>query len=233
MHMRLQSTPAERREFAERLARARGAKSVGFHESPQSVLGEIHLTYGHLWALFDEEGPERDEMLGGFVSHNLAMFPQSYPRPDLTYLPPESVVECSELWALAPGAARLARHAGFILAGPLNVRAILAYVMVKPRNTSSLYKTFSRVGEPINWHYAKAFDGTDAWGQAMVLEGRALEMTVQVATELSFESFDGRCLQFRNPFPIAPRINRRTPRHIRPLDRMPTGDRIVQLQLRR
>jgi hypothetical protein len=231
--MRLQNTPAERREFAERLRRARNAKRRGFCETPQSALGEIHLTYGNVWALFDEGGPEPQEMLGGFVSHNLAMFPQSYPRPDLTYLPPQSVVECSELWALAPGAARIARHAGFILAGLLNARAILAYVMVKPRDTTSLYKTFSRVGEPINWHYVKAFDGSDAWGQAMVLEGLALEMTVQVATALSFESFDGQCLQFSNPFPIAPRTNRGTPRRLPALDRVRATDRIVQIQMRR
>lgn len=230
--MRLQSTPAERREFAQRLARARAAKRLGFCETSESVLGEIHLTYGHVWALYDEDGPEPQEMLGGFISHNLAMFPQSYPRPDLTYLPPQSVVECSELWALAPGAARIARHAGFILAGLLRARAILAYVMVKPRDTTSLYKTFSRVGEPINWHYVKAFDGSDAWGQAMVLEGLALEMTVQVATAVSFDSFDGRCLQFRNPFPIAPRINRGIPRHL-PADRPSRSDRVVQLQVRR
>lgn len=231
--MRLLKTPAERREFAVRLGRARGARKLGFCESPQSVLGEIHLTYGNIWALFDEDGPEPREMLGGFVSHNLAMFPQSYPRPDLTYLPPENVIECSELWALAPGAARIARHAGFILAGLLKARAILAYVMVKPRDTTSLYKTFSRVGDPINWHYVKAFDGTDAWGQAMVLEGLALEMTVQVATAVSFESFDGECLQFRNPFPISPRIGRGIRGRYPSVDRVRGGNRVAQIQIRR
>lgn len=229
MQLRLQTIPAERREFAERLTRARASKGLGFSETPQSVLGEIHLAYGQVWGLYDEDGPEPDEMLGGFIIHNLAMFPQSYPRPDLTYLRPESVVECSELWALAPGAARIARHAGFILAGLISAQAVLAYVMVKPRDTTSLYKNFSRVGEPINWHYVKALDGTDAWGQAMVLEGLALEMTVQVATAISFESFDGRCLQFRNPFPIVPRINRRrAPRTVPALEGLRAAGNIVQ-----
>ncbi len=173
------------------------------------MLGEIHLTYGQVWALFDEDGPAPQEMLGGFIIHNLAMFPQSYPRPDLTYLPPETVWECGELWALAAGAARLARHAGYILAGLREAKAILVYVALKPRDTTSLYKTFSRAGEPVPWHYVRSLDGTAHWAQPMVLEGLALEMTAQVATAVSFESYDERCLQFRNPFPIVPRINRR------------------------
>ncbi len=230
MQLRLQSTSAERREFGERLARARASKGLGFCETEHSVIGEIHLNYGQVWGLFDETGPEPGEMLGGFIIHNLAMFPQSYPRPDLTYLPPESVVECSELWALAPGAARIARHGGFILAGLINARAVLAYVMVKPRDTTSLYKNFSRVGEPINWHYVKALDGSDAWGQAMVLEGLALEMTVQVATAVSFDSYDGRCLQFRNPFPIVPRMGRRIPRHVPGLEGLRATGRVLQVR---
>jgi hypothetical protein len=211
LQLRIITAQAERREFADRMVRARAGKGIGFVENPQSLLGEIHLNYGEVCALYDENGPEPEEMLAGFVIHNLAMFPQSYPRPDLTHLPPEQVYECGELWALAPGAARLARHAGYILAGIRKAQAILVYVMVKPRDTSSLYKTFNRVGAPIMWHYVTAVDGTPAWGQAMVLEGLALEMTVNIATAVSFEAFDGQTLRFRNPFPIVPRIKHRAP----------------------
>src|ERR1700681_330693 len=121
------------------MMRARAGKGLGFSETPQSVLGEVHLNHGGVYALYDEEGPEPDEMLAGFVIHNLATFPQSYPRPDLTHLPPESVYECGELWALAPGAARVARHAGYILAGVRRAQAILVYALLKPRDTSALY----------------------------------------------------------------------------------------------
>ena len=134
-------------------------------------------------------------MLAGFVIHNLAMFPQSYPRPDLTHLAPEHVYECGELWALAPGAARLARHAGYVLAGVREAKAILVYVALKPRDTTFLYKTFARAGEPIPWHYITSLDGTPHWAQPMVLEGLALEMTVDVATAVCFESFDDQTLQ--------------------------------------
>jgi len=230
LQLRILTTEAERSEFADRMVRARVGRGLGFVETPKSVLGEIHLKYGEVCALYDEEGAQPDEMLAGFVIHNLAAFPQSYPRPDLTHLPPEHVYECGELWALAPGAGRLARHAGYILAGIRQAQAILVYVMIKPRDTSSLYKTFTRVGSPILWHYVKAVDGSPAWGQAMVLEGLALEMTVNVATALSLESFDGRTLQFRNPFPIVPKLGRRIPLHAPSVPEVRGGRRVLQLR---
>jgi hypothetical protein len=97
------------------------------------------------------------------------------------------------------------------------------------RDTSSLYKTFTRIGGPIQWHYVTAVDGTQAWGQAMVLEGLALEMTVNVATAVSFESFDRQTLQFRNPFPIVPKINRRTPLRLPSVQEV-RGNRVVQFR---
>jgi hypothetical protein len=230
VQLRILTTQSEKREFADRMVRARAGKGLGFVETPQSALGEIHLNYGEVCALYNEDGPEPEEMLAGFVIHNLAMFPQSYPRPDLTHLPPEHVYECGELWALAPGAARLTRHAGYILAGLRKAQAILVYVMLKPRDTSSLYKTFTRTGGPIQWHYVKAVDGTPAWGQAMVLEGLSLEMTVNVASAISFESFDGQLLKFRNPFPIVPKLNRRILRRAPGVEEEVRSNRVVQLR---
>jgi hypothetical protein len=230
LQLRLLTTDAERREFADRMVRARAGKGLGFSETARSALGEIHLGYGEVRGLYDETGPEPDEMLAGFVLHDLATLPQSYPRPDLTHLPAESVYECGELWALAPGAARLARHAGFILAGLRKAQAILVYPMFKPRDLTPFYKTFSPAGEPIQWPYMKTLDGGEVWAQAMVLEGLALEMTVSIATALSFESFDGETLQFRNPLPIVPKINRRRlPMHVPGVQEV-RSNRVVQLR---
>jgi len=212
------------------MIRARAGKGLGFSETSRSVLGEVHLSYGEVYALYDEDGPTPSEMLAGFVIHDLATFPQSYPRPDLTHLPAESVYECGELWALIPGAARLARHAGYILAGLRKAQAILVYPMFKPRNLTPFYKTFSRVGAPICWPYMKTLDGGEVWGQAMVLEGLALEMTVNVATALSFESFDGQTLRFRNPFPIVPKLGRRIPQHTPSVPEVRRGGRVLQLR---
>ncbi len=84
-------------------------------------------------------------------------------------------------------------------------------------------------GEPIPWHYITSLDGTPHWAQPMVLEGLALEMTVNVATAVSFESFDDQTLQFRNPFPIVPKINRRIPLRLPSVQEV-RGSRVVQFR---
>jgi hypothetical protein len=76
LQLRILVNQTERREFADRMVRARAGKGLGFSETPRSVLGEIHLSHGGVYALYDEEGPEPDEMLAGFVIHDLATFPQ-------------------------------------------------------------------------------------------------------------------------------------------------------------
>jgi len=94
MELRLLSSPADRSAFARNLVETRLSKGAGFCETGRSLVGEAHLAFGRLYALFDDQGPEPDAMLSGFVLHDLATFPQSYPRPDLTHFPPETVIEC-------------------------------------------------------------------------------------------------------------------------------------------
>jgi hypothetical protein len=60
-------------------------------------------------------------------------------------------------------------------------------------------------------------------------------MTVSIATALSFESFDGETLQFRNPLPIMPKINRRRlPTHVPGVPQARgdevRGNRVLQLR---
>ena len=115
MELRLLKTDLERRAFARRLSEVRAMRGAGFSETQRSVIGEVHVAFGNLYGLYDERGSGH-EMIGGFAMHDLAMFSQSYPKPDLTHLPPEKVFECGEFWAVAAGAGRLLRHAGAIVA---------------------------------------------------------------------------------------------------------------------
>jgi len=55
-------------------------------------------------------------------------------------------------------------------------------------------------------------------------------MTVNVATALSFESFDGQTLRFRNPFPIVPKLGRRIPQHTPSVPEVRRGGRVLQLR---
>jgi len=178
-------------------------RGAGFSETRRSVIGEVHLAFGKLYGLYDERG-SMPEMIGGFAMHDLAMFSQSYAKPDLTHLPPETVFECGELWAVAAGAGRLLRYSGAILAGVLKARALLLYPIFKPWNLSGGYKYFVRAGEPIEWPYARTLDGGKIYVQAMVLEGDALTTAVAEAGQYGFEMLDdGKRLRFNLPFAIS------------------------------
>lgn len=202
MELRLLITPAERQEFARRLTEVRMMKGAGFGETRRSVVGEVHLAYGKLYGLFDE-ALAADQMVGGFAMHDLGMFSQSYPKPDLTHLPPETVFECGELWAVAAGAGRLIRHGGAIIANELGARALLVYPIFKPWNLSGGYPGFNRVGEPIEWPYARTLDGGKIHVQAMVGEAEAIGQALQQAREYGFEVLEqGKRVRFNNPFGI-------------------------------
>jgi hypothetical protein len=206
MELRLLSTDAERRAFARRLVEARTTRGAGFVETNRSLMGEVHVQFGRLYALFNEQGPAPAEMIAGFVAHDLATFSQSYPKPDLSHLPPERVLECGELWATTAGAARLARHAGWILAGLEQAEALLVYPIVKPWNLSCAYKQFARIGEPIEWPYARTVDGGKISVQPMVLEGEALNRTIEEASSHRYAVLDGeRGIRFDSPYPICSR----------------------------
>jgi hypothetical protein len=206
MELRLLSTDAERRAFARRLVEARITRGAGFVETNRSLMGEVHVQFGRLYALFDEQGPAPSEMMAGFVAHDLATFSQSYPKPDLSHLPPERVLECGELWATTAGAARLARHAGWILAGLEQAEALLVYPIVKPWNLSCAYKQFARIGEPIEWPYARTVDGGKISVQPMVLQGEALNRTIEEASSHGYSVLDGeRGIRFDSPYPVCTR----------------------------
>jgi len=204
MELRLLKTELERRAFARRLGEVRAMRGAGFSETQRSVIGEVHVAFGKLYGLFDERGATPHEMIGGFAMHDLAMFSQSYPKPDLTHLPPEKVFECGELWASAAGAGRLLRHAGAIIADSLEAQAMLVYPIFKPWNLSGNYKNFVRASEPIEWPYARTLDGGKIYVQAMVSEGEALAAGIQEAKRYGYELLEGELgLRFDAPFAIS------------------------------
>jgi hypothetical protein len=204
MELRLLTTDAERRNFTRRLVEARETHGAGFKETEQSLVGEVHLTFGRLYGLFDDTCSTPDEMLAGFIMHNLATFGQSYPKPDLSHLPPKEVFEIGELWAVVAGAARAVRHGCAILTGLLKAKAVLVYPIFKPWNLTSAYKEFTAVGDPIQWPYAETLDGGKILVQAMLLEGAALTQRVHEASSPGFYSRDhDQRIFFENPFPMA------------------------------
>ena len=201
MELRLLSTETERKIFAARTEQIRAKHGVGFKERSRSHLARIHLTFGNLYALFENDGEPAEEMIAGLVMHDLEMFPQTCPRPDLSHLPPRSVIEVSELWSRAIGAGALARAGAAMLAGLLDARAILAYLGVRPFDGTPFYRAtgFVNAGEPVEYPYLETLKGESIWAQPMILEGESLTKLTRVFSHMIIETNeDHSILRFQN-----------------------------------
>ena len=199
MELRQLTTDRERQIFEECLLKARTTRGVGFRDTAHSQLGRAHLMFGNLYALFSSEGESPELMTGGFVMHDLASLPQSFAKPDLSHLPPRSILEGSELWSLSIGAGRVAARAAAAVAGLLQAKAIIVYPIVRPVDLTSRYAQFHFVNacDPILNPYGRTLAGEEIWVQPMVLEGEKLEEYTRWGFELLFQANGGaRVLRF-------------------------------------
>jgi hypothetical protein len=208
MELRLLISEAEREVFTRHLDDARKTRNAGFAETKRSRVGEVHLRYCQLYALFDETSETPSEMLGGFAMHDLGSLPQSYPKPDLTHLPARSVIEYGELWSRAKGAGRVSQRGALVLSGLLQTQALLVYPICKPWDLTGGYNgVFEPACEPVAWPYARTLDGGTIWVQPMVLTGMHLQQAVRVGWEMGFETANQhRRIRFDNPFQLSPRL---------------------------
>jgi hypothetical protein len=208
MELRLLSSEAEREVFTQHLEAARKTRNVGFTEAKRSRVGEVHLRYGQLYALYDEASECPDEMLGGFVMHDVGSFPQSFPKPDLSHLPPWSILEFGELWSRAKGAGLLCQRSAVVLTGLLQGQAMLVYPICKPWDLTGGYNgLFEKACDPVEWPYVRTLDGGPIWVQPMVLDGVNLQQIVRRVWLAGFQTGDQhRRIRFDNPFDISPRL---------------------------
>jgi hypothetical protein len=208
MELRLLTTEAERELFAHHLESARKTRGAGFVEARRSRVGEVHLKYGQLYALYDENGPMPGEMLGGFVMHDVGSFPQSFPKPDLSHLAPWSILEFGELWSRAKGAGLLSQRGAVIVTGLLQAQAMLVYPICKPWDLTGGYNgLFEKVCEPVEWPYVRTIDGGPIWVQPMTLAGVKLQQIIRQVWLAGFETSDEhRRIRFANPFNVSPQL---------------------------
>jgi hypothetical protein len=211
MELRRLSSDEERRTFALRMAEARAKHGIGFTETPRSLLGQIHLAFGELYSLYECEDDPVERMMSGFAMHDLGAMPQSYPKPDLTHLPPERVLECGELWSFSKGAGLLARRACSILAGLRQIQAFLVYPISRPWDGTGTYTEsgFIKPCGPVEFPYGQTLDGTKIWVQPMVIEGETLQSLIRKVFELGFETADRHhIIRFPNPLALKPSLDR-------------------------
>jgi hypothetical protein len=201
MELRLLTGETDRKIFADRVEQVRARHGNGFKERPRSRLAEIHLSFGNLYALFENDGDPAERMIAGLMMHDLEMFPQTCARPDLSHLPPRSVLEIGELWSRSMGAGTLARAGAAIMAGLLDARAMLAYLGVKPFDGTAFYRGigFVDAGEPVEYPYLEMLNGEAIWAQPMILEGEGLARLTRAFARLIIETRDdNRVVRFTN-----------------------------------
>lgn len=204
MEMRLLESEAERAAFERGVTRARATKGSGFCEKRRSRLGRVHMAFADLYGIFDETGNDRDKMIAGFATHSLDLFSQSYPKPDLTHLPPEQVFEVGELWALSLGAGAAARHGCAIALGLAGATTLLIYPIVSPWDLTAGYPDYRAVDAPIEWPFAETLDARKVFVQAMVLDGQKLQRQISAAMTAPYEASDSnRIIRFENPLAAA------------------------------
>jgi hypothetical protein len=193
MELRQLVSDHERQVFAKCLGEARATRGFGFRETSRSALGKAHIQFGSLYALFDDEGGAAEQMVGGFISHNLATLPQSYPRPDVSHLPPRYVIEGGELWSLSRGAGRVAHHVAAAVVGLLQAKAVIVYPIIEPVDltTEHLRLGFAAASERVKFPYGETIDGREIWVQPLILEGERLEDYIGAGFEFLFHANPG------------------------------------------
>lgn len=195
MELRQLVTECERQIFGKYLAEARATRSsIGLRETSRSHLCKAHLTFGNLYAIYERPDDSRERMLGGFILHDLATLPQSYPKPDLSHLPPRLVLEGSELWSLSKGIGRIAAGAAAAVAGISQAKAIVVYPVISPIDRTRPYVQygFAEGCERIRWPWGETVDGREVWVQPMVLEGEKLVEYVRAGFDFIFQTSDSR-----------------------------------------
>jgi hypothetical protein len=193
MELRQLVSDRERQIFAACLAEARATRGIGFKETSISAMGRAHIQFGNLYAIFEEEGAPAEKMIGGFITHNLATFPQSVPKPDVSHLDPRYVLEGGELWSLSRGMGRIAHHVAAAVAGLLQAKAIIVYPMIEPDDltTPHLGLGFVPACERVRWPYLETLDGREIWAQPLILQGAALDRYIGAGFDFLFHANAG------------------------------------------
>jgi len=213
MELRQLTTDHDRQIFAKCLSEARATRGFGFRETSRSALGKAHLQFGNLYALFEDEGAAEEQMVGGFIAHNLATLPQSYPKPDLSHIPARYVIEGGELWSLSRGAGRIAHHVAAAVVGLLQAKAVIVYPIIEPADltTQHLQLGFVPACERVRFPYGETIDGREIWVQPLLLEGEPLERYIGAGFDFLFHSNAGERPMLRFDRAIATQGPKREP----------------------
>ena len=179
MEMRLLTNQRERDIFAQRLAEARAKNGASFRDVGRTQLhNRVRLESSNLYALFEGQGDPAPLMVAGAAIHDLEAYPQSCHQPDLSHLPPRSVLECSDHWSLSRGAGMHSWRGIAVQLLHRNPSAVLVYLAARASDHCGFYSAmgFVKAGDIVEHPYLEGPDNGKLWVQAMILTGDALEL---------------------------------------------------------
>jgi len=192
MELRALLSESQRQLFKASMIEARVTKGARFRESTRSRVSEIQLTFATLYGIFDEESGHPDRLLGGFCLHALDEFGESFTVPELSYeftkYSPHAIFEAGQLWSFHQEAALSLRTACMILLALRQAQALLIYPVIIPRDISTFYRLFRRIGQPFTVPFAQTLEGEKIWMQAMLLDGEGLRDQMRLVGQHGFET---------------------------------------------
>lgn len=202
MEMRLLATNRELEIFTDRLAEARAKHGASFKDVERTrAHNRTRLKASSIYALFETQSDPASAMIAGVALHDLEAFPQSCRKPDLSHLPPQSVLECSDHWSLSRGAGM---HSWRGIAVQITHRepgAVLVYLAAGSFDHCGFYSAmgFVKAGEVVEHPYLEGPDDGKLWVQPMVLAGDALARLVGAVRMLAVDAIDDyRTIRFSN-----------------------------------
>ena len=214
MEMRLLTSEREREIFAQRLAEARAKNGACFRDvGPTQVHNRVRLAASNLYALFERDSDPPQQMAAGVALHDLEEFPQSCHAPDLSHLPPRSVLECSDHWSLSRGAGMHSWRGIAVQVVHRNPNAVLVYLAAGSSDHCGFYSAmgFVKVGEIVEHPYLEGPDNGKLWVQPMILSGEALaRLTASVRMQTIDARDDYRIIRLGNSDRLRPCSIRRT-----------------------
>jgi hypothetical protein len=209
MEMRLLTTEREREIFAQRLAEARAKNGASFRDDgPTKVHNQVRLESSNLYALFEADSDPAPQMVAGVALHDLVEFPQSCHEPDLSHLPPRSVLECSDHWSLSRGAGMHSWRGIAVQVVHRNPNAVLVYLAAgSSSDHGGFYSAmgFAKSGEIVEHPYLEGPDDGKLWVQPMILAGDALaRLTASVRMQTIDARDDYQIIRFGNSARLRP-----------------------------
>lgn len=204
MELRLLTSAIERDVFLTRLDQARAGHGNSFRANSQfESINQQRLDCSRLYGLFQSDAAPAAEMIAGIAMHDLRSFPQSCTAPDLSYLPPEIVVECSDHWSLSGGGGMLVWAGLAVPMRLLGVQAVLAYLAIGEGACAhaGFYESmgFVHAGPAVPHPFVENVHGEPLLVQPVIVQGETFINGMNTFSKACVEySDDARVFHLRN-----------------------------------